>query len=109
MPTRPLLRKYDMNDHPEQQASVSVGRVLMVVIPIALIAAGAYVWSRTLEPNERSKAASTSFSRILSSNAIYPASAMKFEDKDGDLIADSPDDPKQCVKPDVIQFSFVAS
>ncbi len=34
---------------------------------------------------------------------------MTHPDKDGDLVADSPDDPQKCIKPDVLLFSFVAS
>src|SRR6476660_9376153 len=83
-----------MSEERVPQPSVSFARVLTVVIPIALIAAGAYVWSRNLEPTARKELADASFSRILSSNSITPA-ASKFEDKDGDLVADSPDDPKQ--------------
>src|SRR4051794_14424728 len=98
-----------MSDEKVAQPSVSFARVLTIVIPVALIAAGAYVWSRNLEPSARKELADASFTRILSSNSITPAAAGKFEDKDGDLIADSPEDPKQCINPDVIQFSFVAS
>jgi phosphonate transport system substrate-binding protein len=98
-----------MSEEKVAQPSVSFARVLTIVIPVALIAAGAYVWSRNLEPSARKELADASFTRILSSNSITPAAAGKSEDKDGDLIADSPEDPKQCINPDVIQFSFVAS
>src|SRR3954469_15030826 len=93
-------RSSTMNEEQVRQPSVSFARVLTIIIPVALIAAGAYVWSRNLEPSARNELANASFTRILSSNSITPAEAVKFEDKDGDLIADSPDDPKQCVKPD---------
>jgi phosphonate transport system substrate-binding protein len=33
---------------------------------------------------------------------------MSYADNDGNLIADSPDDPEKCISPDVLMFSFVA-
>lgn len=94
---------------PQQRPAVSVSRVLAIVIPVALVAIGAYVWSRTLEPNARDKLANNSFTKILSANAATAGPAMKFEDKDNDLVADSPDDPAKCINPDVLVFSYVAS
>ena len=34
--------------------------------------------------------------------------AIKFVDKDGDMVADPPEDPKDCIAPETLQFSFVA-
>jgi phosphonate transport system substrate-binding protein len=92
----------------EPRPAVSLSRVLKIVVPVALIGIGAYIWSKTLEPQARKEMASNSFARILSSKADSKPAAMKFPDKDGDLIADSPDDPAQCIKPDVLMFSFIA-
>src|SRR2546423_15292283 len=99
-----------MNEmQPQRHTSVSPLRVLTIVVPLALIAVGAYVWSRTLEPKARDELASKSFTKILASNAELAGSAMKYPDKDNDLVADSPDDPAKCIKPNVLVFSFVAS
>jgi phosphonate transport system substrate-binding protein len=88
---------------------VSPARVLAIVIPVAIIGIAALVWSRTLEPKAREESAENSFTKILTSNAASGEGAMKFEDKDGDLVADSPDDAAKCIKPDVLVFSDVAS
>jgi phosphonate transport system substrate-binding protein len=92
----------------EPQSSVRLSRVLTIVVPVALLAVAAYVWSRTWEPRERDKTAEATFAKILGSQAGPTAGAMAHPDKDGDLIADSPDDPKQCIKPDVLTFSYIA-
>ena len=88
---------------------VSPARVLAIVIPVAIIGIAALVWSRTLEPKAREESATNSFTKILTSNAGSGEGAMKFEDKDGDLVADSPDDAAKCIKPEVLVFSDVAS
>ena len=93
----------------ESHTSVSLSRVLKIVVPVAIVGIAAYVWSRTWEPNERDKLANNSFTRILTSNPLGTGATMKFADKDSDLIADSPDDAKQCIKPDVLVLSFVAA
>ncbi|HVT28867.1 MAG TPA: phosphate/phosphite/phosphonate ABC transporter substrate-binding protein, partial [Lacipirellulaceae bacterium] len=93
----------------EPHTSVSVSRVLKIVIPIGIVAIAAYVWSKTWEPTEREKLATNSFTRILASNPLGAAAAMKFADNDGDLVADSPSDPKQCINPDTLVFSYVAA
>jgi phosphonate transport system substrate-binding protein len=93
----------------QSHMSVSLSRVLKVVVPIGIVAIAAYVWSTTWEPSEREKLAMNSFTRILASNPSGAEATMKFADKDGDLVADSPGDPKECIKPDVLVFSYVAA
>jgi phosphonate transport system substrate-binding protein len=51
--------------------------------------------------------ASNVFARILSSNAAANTT-MSYTDADGDLVADSPEDPQKCIAPEVLMFSFVA-
>ena len=110
----------------DSQPAVSIGRLLKVVVPIAILALIAYGWSRTLEKTARQKSSDNVFAKILSSQPVAvdessekavekadskkPAAASKpnFVDKDGDLVADSPDDPAQCIKPEVLVFSYIA-
>src|SRR6476646_192155 len=100
-----------MSDSPmqsEPRRHLSLSRVLAIVLPIAIIGIAAYVWSRTLESKARDESATNSFNKILTSNAAGESS-LKFDDKDSDLVADSPDDPAKCIKPEVLVFSDVAS
>ncbi len=92
----------------QPQLPISLSRVLMIVVPVAIVGLAAYVWSRQLEPNARNEMAINSFTRILAANVATAGGKMKYSDKDGDLVADSPDDPKLCINPDVLVFSFVA-
>jgi phosphonate transport system substrate-binding protein len=81
----------------------------MVVVPVALLGLGAYLWSSTLEPAARSEMAENVFARILSANVAAARAPMSFADKDGDLVADPPDDPEQTIAPEVLMFSYVAA
>src|SRR5262245_8340993 len=87
----------------------SLSRVLAVVIPVAIIGVIAYVVSRNLESQARDELANNSFKKILAASVATASAEMKYPDKDGDLVADSPDDPSKCIKPDVLVFSYVAS
>lgn len=92
----------------EPQPALSLGRVLKVVLPVAILAIAAYWWSSTWESAARSEMADNVFARILGANAATASSSMAYPDKDNDLVADSPDDPQRCIAPDVLMFSFVA-
>jgi phosphonate transport system substrate-binding protein len=106
---------------------LSFRRVLLVVVPVAILAIAAYLWSRTLESKARESMSENVFARILASQAAAgdemsknvvgaiaekggaaAGTAMKYTDKDGDFVADSPDDPAKCIDPQVLMFSFVA-
>jgi phosphonate transport system substrate-binding protein len=91
-----------------EQSSLSIRRVLLIVVPVAAIGIGAYLWSRTLEPAARTQMSENVFTRILSANAVLASEPMQFDDADGDLVADSPDDPAKCISPEMLMFSFVA-
>ncbi|MEX0614130.1 MAG: hypothetical protein WD229_18570, partial [Pirellulales bacterium] len=93
---------------PEPHSPHSLRRVLIVVVPVAILGLGAYLWSSTLEPAARSEMSENVFSRILSTNAAIARAPKSYPDKDGDLVADSPDDLAQCIAPEVLTFSFVA-
>jgi phosphonate transport system substrate-binding protein len=87
---------------------MSLVNVLVIVLPAAIIGLGAYWWSTTLESKAREELASSVFSRILSTNAAVADGSMAYADKDGDLVADPPEDPAKLISPDVLMFSFVA-
>lgn len=92
----------------EPQSALSMSRVLKIVLPLVVVAIAAYLWSRTWEPAARSEMSDNVFTKILSANAVPAGMAMAHPDKDGDLVSDSPDDPQQCIKPEVLMFSYVA-
>ena len=92
----------------EPRPALSLSRVLAVVLPVALIGGGLYWWSTGLESKAREEMSSNVFARILSSNAAAGGAAMDYSDQDGDLVADSPDNPERCIAPEVLMFSFVA-
>jgi phosphonate transport system substrate-binding protein len=87
---------------------MSLANVIVIVLPAAIIGLGAYWWSTSLESKAREELASNVFSRILSTNAAVAGGSLKFADKDGDLVADPPEDAAKLVAPDVLMFSFVA-
>lgn len=92
----------------EPQPTISLGRVMKVVLPVAILGFAAYLWSSTLESAARNELSDNVFGRILSANVTTTGAKMSYPDKDSDLVADSPDDPKECIAPDVLMFSFVA-
>ncbi len=93
----------------EPNPPLSLRRVLMVIVPVAIVGAGAYWWSSTLVPAARQQLSENVFSRILSANVAAAREPMSLPDKDGDLVADSPDDPDKTIAPEVLVFSYVAA
>jgi phosphonate transport system substrate-binding protein len=81
----------------------------MVVVPVAIVGLGAYLWSSTLEQAARSEMSENVFARILSAHVATARSPMSFPDEDGDLVADPPADPQKTIAPDVLMFSYVAA
>jgi phosphonate transport system substrate-binding protein len=92
----------------EQRSALSFRRVLMVVVPVAILGLAAYLWSNTLESAARNEMSDNVFARILRANAATSGPSENFPDKDNDLVADSPDDPEKCIDPETLVFSFVA-
>lgn len=94
---------------PESAGSFSFGRVLMLVIPLALVAWAAKMYSGNLENSAQARLERTMASRLLADVASADSLSQKFADADGDLLADSPQDEKKLLDPDTINFSYVAS
>jgi phosphonate transport system substrate-binding protein len=93
----------------QARPSISLANVLVIVLPAAIVGLGAYWWSTRLETKAQEELASSVFSRILSTNAAAADGSMAHADKDGDLVADTPDDPSELITPEVLVFSYVAS
>jgi phosphonate transport system substrate-binding protein len=88
---------------------LSLRRILIIVVPIAILGFAAYLWSSTLETAARKELSDNVFSRILNANVATAGTATSLPDADKDLVADSPDDPAKCIDPEVLMFTFVAA
>jgi phosphonate transport system substrate-binding protein len=86
----------------------SPGRVLAVVLPIAVVGLAAYWWSKGLEEKARVDAAPTMVARMFAAETMPPTGEMAFADADGDLVADPPSDESKLLKPDTLVFAYVA-
>jgi phosphonate transport system substrate-binding protein len=97
-----------MSDATMPTNSFSIGRVLMVAIPLAVVAWGAKMYSSNLEKNAQETLENTTFTRLLGDQNELATLAKEFKDSDGDMLADSPPDNK-CIDPEEINFSYFAS
>ncbi len=91
-----------------QQHTFSLGRVLLIVVPVCAIA-GAWYWVSTwkyqAEANQKAPMlVPTPTPTELATNHLDSI----YTDADGDLVADTPTDPAKIITPDVIEFSYVA-
>jgi len=93
----------------EQRPAHSPGRVLKVVLPIAIVGLVAYWWSSTLESKARSDMASNVVGRMFSAEVVPDSSQLSFPDEDKDMVADPPADPAKLITPETLVFSYVAS
>ncbi len=93
----------------DSAGSFSFGRVLMLVVPLALIGWAAKMYSGNLENSAQAKLERTMASRLLADVTSSDNLSQKFTDADGDLLADPPKDEKDLLDPETINFSYVAS
>jgi phosphonate transport system substrate-binding protein len=87
----------------------SPGRVLAIVLPIALVGLAAYWWSKGLESQARGDAAPAIMARMFTAEPMVTGSVLAFADTDNDMVADPPTDPGQLINPDTLVFSYVAT
>ncbi len=86
----------------------SPGRVLAVVVPIAILGFAAYLWSKNLESKAHGDMAATVVGRMFISEPMPAGASMEYADADHDMVADPPSDPSKMLNPDVLVFSYVA-
>lgn len=91
-----------------QAKSFSLGRVLMLAIPLALLAWGAKIYSSNLEQDAQADLEKTMVWRLLGDQGESTGLAQDFRDADGDLVADVPEGDA-AIAPKEIRFSYVAS
>src|SRR6478735_5999497 len=87
----------------------SAGRILSIVLPVALVGLAAYWWSSTLESKARNELESNVVGKMFVAEAMPSKDAIAFVDEDHDLVADSPKDPAKLINPDELVFSYVAT
>jgi phosphonate transport system substrate-binding protein len=93
---------------PPSSASISLGRVLAVVVPVVIVAmVGSFMLGKSWEAAAREELEQQMLSRLLGEQ-ITPIDNSPLADADGDLLADSPADDR-CLAPETIVFTFVAA
>src|SRR5215203_2004393 len=92
-----------------QRPAPSAGRILAIVVPVALVGLIAYWWSSTLESKARNELAANVVGKMFISESIPTKSAMAFADEDRDMVADPPADPGKLITPNELVFSYVAT
>jgi phosphonate transport system substrate-binding protein len=94
---------------PSAGPSFSVGRVLLVAVPLALIMWGANrIYSSNVQNEAEQELRRSSVSGLLGDHADLAALSKDYKDADGDLLADAPADA-DCVAPEELAFSYVAA
>ncbi len=86
----------------------SPGRVLAIVLPIAIVGLAAYWWSSNLESKARGDIAPSMMARMFTSEPMVTGGVLEFADADNDMVADPPTDPAKLITPDTLVFSYVA-
>src|SRR3990172_4523128 len=105
----PRRRKMCVMSQPsEPHRPISIARILLLVVPVAIMAVAAYVWSRQLEITAREQSAPNTIARMFTAEATELSGPLKFPDQEKDDVADPPQDEAALISPDTLVFSFVA-
>lgn len=97
-----------MSQPTEPRPAISIARILSIVLPAAVVGIAAYALASRSVTTARDEIAPNILSRMFTAETIPAVDQMDYPDKDGDLLADAPDDPSKCIDPQVLVFSFVA-
>ena len=93
----------------QSTATSSVGRILKVVAPCAVVlVAGAWALQTYLPSVAQQELEERRLEHLLGSKAAKPETVIEFVDSDNDLLADFPPDEK-CITPEKLVFAFVPS
>ena len=98
-----------MAENESHAHTFSVGRVLMVVIPLGILVWGAKIYSSNLEQSAQADLEKTIAWRLLGGDDSAVKLAKAYQDVNDDLVADPPVDAAKLADPAEIHFSYVAS
>ncbi len=98
-----------MSQPASPQPSLSVARILTIVVPAAIVGIAAYLIASRSATVSQDEIAPTILSRMFVSESVPPVGPTAYTDADGDLVADAPDDPSKCIDPPTLVFSFIAA
>jgi len=98
-----------MSNPATPQPSLSIKRILSVILPAVVVGIAAYVIASRSASVSRDDIAPNILSRMFVSESVPPTSQIAFTDADGDFVADIPDDPSECIDPPTLNFSFIAA
>jgi phosphonate transport system substrate-binding protein len=93
----------------EHDSAPSLRRVLMIVLPVAIVGFGIFLWSKTWVPAAEEALSTNVLARMFTSDTSLSTPSMSYPDQDGDMVADPPSDPAKVIDPPVLMFSYVAS
>lgn len=96
-----------MSEPSESRPAVSISRILLIVLPAAIVGIAVYAFATRSVTTIHNETAPSILSRMFTAESIPAVNAMSYPDKDQDLVADSPD-PAECIDPHVLVYSFVA-
>ncbi len=98
-----------MSDSPAAPGSLSLSRILKLVLPLALILIGVSLFTNaSVQKQWQAELERDILQRLLDDVVKPPSSSVKFVDADGDLVCDSPADDK-CVDPATLKFCYIPS
>ncbi len=101
-----------MSDTNSPAPSFSLGRVLLVAVPVALVTWGAFkLYGGSVQQEQQeveARGQRNTLSGLLGEQSDSDSLASDYKDANGDLLADAPADD-QALDPEEINFSYVAS
>ncbi len=86
----------------------SYSRVLSVLIPIFILAIGVAAYSNRLEKDAVEELERVTVWRLLGEQGAIQTLSSDYNDSDGDLVADTPSENDQLLKPEKLTFSYIA-
>jgi phosphonate transport system substrate-binding protein len=87
----------------------SLKRIGVVVTPLALLVAGVLLGKYWAESSAERQSSLDSVERKIGiATPIQNRLADRYDDADGDLVADTPKNPKELLDPEVLTFSYIA-
>jgi phosphonate transport system substrate-binding protein len=97
-----------MSEPTQPKPPVSLARIFSIVLPAAIVGIAAYALASRSVTTARDESAPNILSRMFTAESVPAVGKTEYADKNNDLVADPPEDPAQCIDPEVLVFSFVA-